>query len=483
MRHITFILALVCFMIFQMMVSVLPCSADNNDKNNEIETSAADQTELSVTIYNQDMALVKESRSLVLPRGEVTLAIRDVSGRIIPETALLNADGIRVLEQNFEFDLLSPQSILKKFTGKDIKIIRENSKTGQEETIDARVLATHNGIVLETGNGIETGVPGRLVFSHIPANLRTSPTLTMTVQSDQEKNRDLSLSYLTRGLTWKADYVAELNPTDDFLNLSAWVTLTNTSSTDYTDAKLQLVAGDIHLAPEQQFIRSKQMVLNASAMAEDGFAQEQMFEYHLYTLGRRTTLKNNQTKQVALLQAGNIPCRKEYRVQGSSHWFAQNMGHGVQRPKVGVLLVLQNLKEDNLGMPLPKGTVRVYKADTKGMLQFAGEDSIDHTPEHGRLNLKLGNAFDITVEKRQTDFRKLPSTGRNSFELQSSHEVKIMNAKKIPVSVKVSEPMSGDWRIQAESHPHRKETSHQALWEITVPPGKDVSLAYTVQTK
>ena len=310
------------------------CRAPAQD--GEIETTAADQTELCVTIYNQDMALVKERRSVTLPQGEVTLAIRDVSGRIIPETALLNAGDIKVLEQNFEFDLLSPESILKKFTGKTIKIIRANRETGQEETMEAKVLSTHNGIVLETGTGIETGLPGRLVFPHIPANLRTSPTLTMTVQSIQTKNRDLALSYLTHGLAWKADYVAELNPDDDRLNLSAWVTLTNTSSTDYTNARLQLVAGEIHLAPEQNQARAKTLMMIAPAMAEDGFVQEQMFEYHLYTLGRRTTLKNNQTKQVALLQAENISCQKEYRVSGNGYWFSRKRGRrgpSVQRSR------------------------------------------------------------------------------------------------------------------------------------------------------
>ncbi len=460
-------------------LSILPCSA----RDGEIETSAADQTDLCVTIYSQDMALVKERRSVTLPGGEVTLAIRDVSGRIIPETALLDADDLQVLEQNFEFDLLSPESILKKFTGKTIKIVREKSDTAQEETLEAKVLSSHNGIVLQTATGIETGMPGRLVFPHIPANLRTRPTLTMTVQSNQTKNRDLTLSYLTRGLAWKADYVAELNPDDDRLNLGAWVTLINTSSTDYTHARLQLVAGDIHLAPEQQFTRAKALTMAAPAMNEDGFVQEQMFEYHLYTLGRRTTLNNNQTKQVALLQAENIPCQKEYRVSGNGLWFARNMADGVQRPKVEVMLTLDNRKASHLGMPLPKGIVRVYKADTRGMLQFAGEDRIDHTPEHGRLTLKLGNAFDITTEKRQTDFRKLPSTGRDAYRFQSSHDLRIMNAKKVPVTVKIYESMAGDWRIQKESHPHKQETAHQALWEIQVPPEYQTTLTYTVLTK
>ena len=475
MKKITFILTVIHIMTF----TILPCFAGDG----EIETNAADQTALFVTIYNQDMALIKESRSVNLPKGEVTLAIRDVSGQILPETAILNSGDIRVLEQNFEFDLLSPESILKKFTGKAVKIIRENRATGKEEIVEAKVLSTHNGVVLKTDTGIETGVPGRLLFPDIPPELRTSPTLTMTVKTNLSKKHKLELSYLTHGLSWKADYVAELNSTDDRLNLSAWVTLTNTSSTDYSNAGLQLVAGDVHLAPKPAIVRSKALMMGAPAMTEDGFAQEQMFEYHLYTLGRQTTLKNNQTKQVALLQAENVPCTKEYSVNGNAYWFYQDMGTGIQNPKVEVFLNLKNSKSDNLGMPLPKGTVRVYKADTRGMLQFAGEDAIDHTPEGADLKLKLGNAFDIKVEKRQTDFRKLPSSGRDSYRFQTSHEVRIMNAKHVPVIVKIHEPMSGDWRIQTQSHTHKKENAGQALWEIQVPPEKETVLSYTVQTK
>ncbi|MCP4116222.1 MAG: DUF4139 domain-containing protein [Desulfobacteraceae bacterium] len=467
------------FICLVMLVHLLttPCHA----RPGEIDTGAMDQTSLFVTIYNQDMALVKEKRAVTLPKGESTLAFRDVSGKIIPETALLKSEGLRVVEQNFEFDLLSPESLLEKFTGKSVELIKTHPETGQETRMDAKVLATHNGVVLETPTGIETGIPGRLLFPHIPANLRTSPTLTMTVQSNGEKSKSLELSYLTQGLTWRADYVAELNPNDDRLNLKAWVTLTNTSRTDYTDAVLQLVAGDIHLAPRERRPRAMPMVMEARA--KGSFAREEMFEYHLYTLERKTTLKNNQTKQVALLQAKEIPCAKEYLIDGQSHYFSRSMGPGVQTPKVRVLLHFQNTKENNLGMPLPKGVIRVYKQDSRGMLQFAGEDRMDHTPDKGKLALTLGNAFDITAEKKQTDFRKLSGSGRDAYRYQSSYEIKIANAKTSPVTVTVSEPVPGDWRITRQSHPHTKASSNRAQWRISVPARGETTLSYTVQTK
>ncbi len=468
---------LICLVILVHLMTT-PCHA----RPGEIDTGAMDQTSLFVTIYNQDMALVKEKRAVTLPKGESTLAFRDVSGQIIPETALLKSKGLRVVEQNFEFDLLSPASLLAKFTGETVGLIKTHPETGQETRQDARVLATHNGVVLETGTGIETGIPGRLLFPHIPANLRTSPTLTMTVQNDAKKNRELELSYLTHGLTWRADYVAELNPDDDRLNLKAWVTLTNTSRTDYLDATLQLVAGEIHLAPREMRQRAMPMMMD-SAKAKGGFAREEMFEYHLYTLERKTTLKNNQTKQVALLQAENVPCTKEYFIDGQGYYFSRSMGPGGEKPKVQVLLHLENTKENNLGMPLPKGIIRVYKQDRQGMLQFAGEDRMDHTPDKGSLKLTLGNAFDITAEKKQTDFKKLSSSSKGAFRYQSAYEIKIANAKTSPVTVTVSEPVPGDWRITRQSHAHTKASSNRAQWQISVPARGETTLSYTVQTK
>jgi len=309
----------------------------------------------------------------------------------------------------------------------------------------------------------------------------------MTVKNSTEKSQELELSYLTQGLTWRADYVAELNNEDNLLNLSAWITLTNTSETDYRNALLKLVAGDIHLAPKEEFFRNKAMVMAEPAMEASSFSRERMFEYHLYTLSRKTTLKNNQTKQVALLTAEKVPCAKEYIINGQGHNFTENMITETEKPKVEVLLKLENLAKNNLGIPLPKGVVRVYKQDLQGMVQFAGEDKIDHTPDGKSLNLKLGNAFDITAEKRQTDFRKLPSPeaspGKDSHKFQSSHEISITNAKKIPVNIIVSEPVPGDWRITKSSHPHTKKSSNLALWTIKIPPGEKVALTYTVETR
>ena len=447
----------------------------------EIETTVSDQKNLFITIYNQDIALIKDRRILTLPQGETTLAFKDISGRIIPETALVKAEFIGVIEQHFEFDLLTPESLLKKFTGEKVSVVKTHPETGEETFVDARVLSTANGVVLEMNNRIETGIPGRIVYPYIPDNLRKSPTLTMLVESRTGNKQDLELTYLTNGLTWKADYVAQINSSDDALNLSGWVTLTNTSMTAYTNADLQLVAGDVNIVPEPAIRYMKKGIAMAGASMEDSpFFEEQLFEYHLYTLNRKITIKNNQSKQVALLNADSIPCKKEFLMLGESHFYRQPEGQAARKIKIGVYLELKNSKKNNLGIPLPKGVVRVYKQDSKGKLQFAGEDRTDHLSENATMRLKLGNAFDITAEKKQISFQKLPAIG---YKYQSEYEIKIRNSKKEAVSVKVMEPIPGDWRITKQTHAHKKESSRYAVWNIQVPAKGMSILSYTVQIR
>ena len=274
----------------------------------EYTTSLDDQQGVSLTIYNQDLALVKDRRTLTLPEGRNMLAFREVSAKIKAETALLGATALSVLEQNFEFDLLTPQALLQKYVGKEVTVVKSHPTTGEESLHKGRVLSARNGVVLQMADHIETGVPGHLIFSDVPDSLRDRPTLTMLVQSTTGQSQDVELSYLTTGLGWQADYVAQLSPTDDAMDLSGWVTLTNQSGATYRNATLQLVAGDVHqVAPERlgRDYRTKMMPMVAEM--DSSMAEEQMFEYHLYTLGRPTTIKDNQTKQVALLHAGQVP--------------------------------------------------------------------------------------------------------------------------------------------------------------------------------
>ena len=358
----------------------------------ETTSSLADQQSVAVTIYNGDLALVKDTRKLQIKTGLNALALRDVSAQIRPETALLrsiNAPGsLTMLEQNFDFDLLTPQKLLEKYVGKTVGLVKVHPTTGAETIEQATVLSANNGVVMRVGNRIETGIPGRIVYDNVPANLRDRPTLVTQINNKGAQDQTIELSYLTGGLGWKADYVAELNDKEDKLDLSGWVTLTNTSGTSYKKAKLQLVAGDVNRVQQQMAPMVKTMRMESmTADAEAPMAQESLLEYHLYTMDRLTTISDNQTKQVALLSANGVPVRKELLLTGADYYYQGQYGEIGTKMKVGVFIEFENKEASKLGMPLPKGILRVYKKDSVGNAQFVGEDNIDHTPKNERVRL------------------------------------------------------------------------------------------------
>ncbi len=453
----------------------------------EIVSTLDDQQEVAVTIYNDNLALVRDQRQVDLPKGTVDLALREVSARIRPETALLRSltspDGLTILEQNFDFDLLTPHKLLEKYVGKDVQLVRTHPETGEDRYETARVLAANDGVVLKIGDRIETGVPGRLVYPDVPENLRDRPTLVVSLDNEKAGQQTTELSYLTGGLGWRADYVAELNQDDTALDLSGWVTLTNQSGTTYRNALLQLVAGDVNRVREEVRVRRAVMMADSMAEAAPQMREEGLFEYHLYTLQRPTTIRDNQTKQVSLLNAAGVPVHKEFRLQGSPYYYRGRQGDLGQKLKIGVFVEFDNRKDDNLGMPLPKGIVRVYKQDTDGRPQFIGEDRIDHTPENETVRLKLGDAFDVTASRKQTDFRKLGGDSRYNYRFESAYEIKLKNAKDEEVTVTVVEPVPGDWHVLEESHKHSKASADTALWKITIPAKGETTLAYRVEVK
>jgi hypothetical protein len=287
---------------------------------------------------------------------------------------------------------------------------------------------------------------------------------------------------LTGGLSWKADYVAELNSKDDRLDMNGWVTLTNQSGARYANAKLQLVAGDVNRVQDEMAPRALGMMAKSAMANAPEMSQENLFEYHLYTLERPTTLGENQTKQVALMSAQAVPLRKEFLLQGANYYYSGQYGELGQKIKVGVFVEFDN-KGEGLGIPLPKGVVRVYKKDSKGNAQFVGEDRIDHTPKNETVRLKLGDAFDITADKKQTDFKKISGISRYNYVFETAYQITLKNAKDEPVTVKVAEPMPGDWQILSESHPHTKAAAGTAVWEVPVPAEGKTTLVYRVQVR
>jgi len=443
----------------------------------EVSLTTSSRSSLGITIYNDGEALVRDVRRATLVRGTQKLAFREVAATIRPETASLkpvSGAGFDLLEQNFDFDLLTPAALLRKYVGRQVSVIHTNTATGAEISEQATVLATNDGVVLRYPDRIETAVAGRLSFPDVPANLRDRPTLSMVLDVAQAGEQQLGLTYLAKQVGWKADYIANLNPEATRMTLNGWVTLTNQSGTAYENARLQLVAGTLNrVGPEIKPLALQQFAAKAAAAAE--MSEEKLGDYHLYTLPRATTIENNQTKQVALLSASDVPVRREYVLQNNAvEWWYQARRPDVQKGlKPSVYLRFEN-RDGQLGIPLPAGVVRAYMPDSGGGSQLIGEDSIAHTAKGELVSLRLGEAFDLTADRVQTDFRAVSEHSR-----QSSYRIELRNADSKPVTVTVREPLRGDWKIISETQEHVKESAGSAAWQVRVAAEGKAVLEYT----
>ncbi len=445
---------------------------------NKHTTTVGDQEGVSVTVYNSNMGLVKDVRRIQLPLGLADLKFSGVAAQIMPQTvhikSLTDPSLLEILEQNYEYDLLTPQKLLEKFVGKEIMLLNNGIE------IPVTILSTNNGLVYKMGDRIFTGHPGRLIFPSLPENLLSKPTLLWLLENRLEGVQQVEATYLTRGLNWKADYIAVLDKDDRIMDLKGWVTLNNKSGATYRNATLKLVAGDVNRVVEAYGVydsvgRLEQAVAKSANVP---FTEQSFFEYHLYSLQRPTTIKNNQTKQVSLLTSNGVPVNKRFLYYGAQHYYRSRYGVPVSNQKVGVYVEIANKKENRLGMPLPKGTVRVYKADSDGSLQFIGEDRIDHTPKDETIKVKMGDAFDVVAERKQTEWRKL-ATGL--YEV--SFEIKIRNHKETPVTVSVIEPIPGDWEILQNSHDYEKVEAHTVQFEVPVEKDEEAKLRYRVRIR
>ena len=440
-------------------------------------STAADREAVAVTIYNDDLALVKERRRVDLPAGLSRLSLREVAAQLRPETALLRAVSgapLTLIEQNFDFDLLTPAKLLEKYVGREVTVIRSHPTTGEERQEKATVLSDGQGTVLRFADRIETGVPGRLAFESVPPNLRDRPTLSVLLEA-AGGSQSVELSYLTSGMSWQADYVANLATDGKSLDLNGWVTLTNRSGAAFNDATLQLVAGTVNRARPPAARRSEMAVARAVGAAAP--VEEGLLDYHLYTFERATSIADRQTKQLALLTASAVPVRREYLLSGGG-WYYRDRHDGTgQKLKPAVYLEFDN-QGGGLGKPLPAGVIRVYAKDSRGAAQFVGEDRIEHTAKNEPVRLKLGEAFDITAERKQMAFTRVAET-----VTESAWRIDVRNAKDEAVTVKVQELLPGDWEILQESQSHTKESARMASWRLAVPAGGSVRLEYTVRVK
>lgn len=461
----------------------LPSAAATEGAHEQTST-AAQREAVAVTVYNGDLALIKEVRRVNLANGLNRLSLREVSAQMRPETALLKATSgkpLTLIEQNFDFDLLTPAKLLDKYVGHEVSVIRTHPATGAETREKATVLAASPSPVLRFADRIETGVPGRLAFDSVPATLRDRPTLSVLLDAAGGA-QSVELSYLSAGLSWSADYVANLSGDGRTLDLSGWVTLTNKSGTAYNDATLQLVAGNINRVIE----RRRALPMAAAPMLAKAYdaapLEEALGDNHLYTFDRPTSVADNQTKQLALLSASGVPVRREYLLAGSDDYYRDAhpgvIGHKL---KPAVFVEFDN-KGGALGKPLPAGVVRVYSKDSRGAAQFVGEDRIDHTAKNETVRLRLGEAFDITADRKQTSFKRLGSSATNNVS-ESSYRIELRNAKDEAVTVRLLETLPGDWSLTHESARHTQDAAHQVSWHITVPAGGSAALDYTVRVR
>ncbi len=453
-------------------------------KTESLSSSLADQSNVAVTIYNVNLGLVKDQRSINLPKGTGELKFMDVAAQIIPTSvhikSLVDPSSLQVLEQNYEYDLLNPQKLLDKYVGKEVKLYTKNPYTEREEIVTATLLSNNGGPIFKTGDEITFGHPGRIIFPGVPENLIAKPTLVWLIENSLKEQQKVEASYLTNNINWRADYVVTLNDKDTMADLSGWVTIDNKSGAAYKDAKIKLVAGDVNRVREEAELKGKMLrMAKAEAMpAAPQFKEEEFFEYHIYTLQRPSTIKENQTKQISLVTADSIPVRKELLYRGAAYYYYSPYGEAITNQKIGVFIEIENKKDHNLGIPLPKGTVRVYKQDSEGSLQFVGEDSIDHTPKDEKVRVKLGDAFDVVGSRKQTDWKKIAS---DTYE--AAFEISLRNHKKEDVLVKVIEPIPGDWTMLNSSHEYKKSEAFTAEFNIPVPKDKETKLTYRVRMR
>jgi hypothetical protein len=479
-------LVTVLAVLFLASISYCPAaSADKKELKNGAATSTLDdQTGVALTIYNVNLGLVKDQRQIKLFKGIGDLRFMDVASQIMPTSvhikSLINPDTLQVLEQNYEYDLLNPQKLLDKYVGKEVKLFTRNPYTEREEVVIATLLSNNGQPIFKIGDEITFGHPGRIVFPGVPENLNAKPTLVWMLENSLPSIQKIEASYLTNGINWRSDYVVTLNDRDDNADLSGWVTIDNHSGAEYRNAKLKLVAGDVNRVKNEFEYKDKMMRFaeGAAKAAAPQFREDSFFEYHIYTLERPATVKDNQTKQISLVTAGDIPVKKELLYTGANFYYYSQYGESMSNQKIGVFVEIQNKKENNLGIPLPKGTVRVYKADKEGSLQFVGEDSIDHTPKDEKVRIKLGDAFDVVGGRKQTDWKKI---AYDTYE--AAFEVSLRNHKKEDVVVKVVEPIPGDWKMLISSHAYDKTAAFTAEFNIPVPKDREVKLTYRVRMR
>lgn len=448
---------------------------------------------LEVTVYNSNLGLIKETRPFTLKNGVNAVQVVDVAAQIDPTSvhfkSLTAPEAVSVLEQDFRYDLISQEKILQRYLGKEIELQRYGRDGDRKEIIKGTLLSAAGGRVMKVGDKLVLNPQGEAILPELPEGLLTKPTLMWLLNAHKAGEHQGEISYLTAGLSWNADYVLVIDKDDAKADLNAWVTVSNNSGATYKDAKLKLVAGDMHRAPapmagrRMYAAKSMSMAEDASAMSEKSF-----FEYHMYSLGRPTTLAENSSKQVEMASAAGVPVRKLFTydgVEGVQWDYFGDAAYGdpsyglSSGKKIAVHFEFDNKKAEGLGIPLPKGRVRVYKKDDDGSLQLAGEDALDHTPKDEKVRIKMGESFDLVGERKRVNY--ISDVNKRRFE--ETFEIKLRNHKDADAMVTVVEHLYRwtNWKVTDASAKWSKRDAQTIEFPVSVKKDGETVVTYTVK--
>ncbi|MBB3861756.1 hypothetical protein GGQ88_003044 [Novosphingobium hassiacum] len=462
------------------------------------------QGDVSLTIYNNDLALVQDVRQMSLPLGRTRQEFPDVSAAIRPETVTLNAGGTGIVEQNFDYDLLTPDKLLDKAVGQTVTIVRTNPATGVETRENATILANNGGTVVRIGERIEVleNYGARVIFPSLPAGLRARPTLSVTLDTTSPGARPVTLNYLSRGFGWKADYVALFDEAAGKIDVQGWITLTNSSGTTFNNARVLLVAGAVGDGAQQDYRRPRP-VMPGNRPGTQSANRETLGDFYLYPIDGRTVVANAQQKQVSFLDVAGAPAAKAYHFRNG--WLQSQ----TEAQSADTVLKFSSSKEAGLGDALPAGTVRVYMRDARGQPQFIGENAIGHTPMGSALALKTGEAFDVKVQpvlekrdridsgewERSVRYR-VTSSGQPTREVtvdvakefwRTTMTYKVTNAKAVPVTVEVVQAGLDNWwhdaRVPSESIKGEQRSADERVWQVPVPANGETVLSVQFDTR
>jgi len=466
--------------------------------------TAGERASVDLTVYNDGQALIREERTVNLAKGDNRVRIPDIPATIdatsLHFSSLTDPASLRVLEQNYQYDLVSQAKLLERYLGKSVEFLREDPATHREIAVPGRILAIgnpdagnygthHPGMVAEINGKLEMQPSGRLALPLLPEGLMLKPQLEWRVQSEREGDQNVEISYLAEGLTWSCDYVALLAKGDDKLDLTGWVTLSNQSGAAFRNAGLKLVAGEVHRVEAIGDMIGSLDLEEEKAEPPPQFQQKELFEYKLYSLQRRTDLGGQETKQIELVSARNAAVRKLLVYDGEDPEWRNRLFDLASRgerdfgeqsnPKVGIYLAFRNDEKSGLGMPLPEGTVRVYKRDDDGKEQFVGEDLIGHTPKDEEMRLYLGNSFDLVGERARTGFAKL-ALNRG---VEESYRIKVRNHKAEAVEVMIYEhPWRWNrWKIAKSDAKSEKVDQSTLRFPVKIGPEKEAIVNYTIR--